>query len=214
MNIPFLNQSHIDIAEVSALLDAKDIHFVSIATINWPDTYPYSPDVKFRLAHNGKSIIIEYIVRENYIRAMAGGDNGNVWEDSCVEMFISFDQSHYYNIECNCRGDVLLACGPDRNHRIYSTTENVSKIKRMSSIKYDSTFDNMPAPDEWKLQLIIPVDVFFKDDIEGLHSLSARANFYKCGDKLPTPHFLSWQPIDVESPDFHLPGFFGDIVFE
>jgi hypothetical protein len=41
-----------------------------------------------------------------------------------------------------------------------------------------------------------------------------RANFYKCGDELQVPHFLSWNPIGVETPDFHRPEFFGKLVLE
>ena len=37
---------------------------------------------------------------------------------------------------------------------------------------------------------------------------------YKCGDKLQTPHFLSWAPIDLPKPKFHCPEFFGELVFE
>ena len=40
------------------------------------------------------------------------------------------------------------------------------------------------------------------------------ANFYKCGDKLQTPHFLSWNPIDLEKPNFHCPEFFGMLRFK
>lgn len=41
-----------------------------------------------------------------------------------------------------------------------------------------------------------------------------KANFYKCGDELQTPHFLSWNPINIEKPDFHRPDFFGSLEFE
>ena len=41
-----------------------------------------------------------------------------------------------------------------------------------------------------------------------------KANFYKCGDELQTPHFLSWNPIKIENPDFHRPDFFGTLEFE
>ncbi len=41
-----------------------------------------------------------------------------------------------------------------------------------------------------------------------------KANFYKCGDELQTPHFLSWNPIEIEKPDFHRPDFFGTLRFE
>jgi hypothetical protein len=41
-----------------------------------------------------------------------------------------------------------------------------------------------------------------------------KANFYKCGDELQTPHFLSWNPIEIDQPDFHRPDFFGTLEFE
>ncbi|MDE6269894.1 MAG: hypothetical protein K2M12_03440, partial [Muribaculaceae bacterium] len=41
-----------------------------------------------------------------------------------------------------------------------------------------------------------------------------RANFYKCGDLLSTPHFLSWNRVDTPHPDFHRPEYFGAIKFD
>lgn len=43
---------------------------------------------------------------------------------------------------------------------------------------------------------------------------NAGVNFYKCGDDLPKPHYLCWNPIKSETPDFHLPEFFGNAIFE
>jgi hypothetical protein len=40
---------------------------------------------------------------------------------------------------------------------------------------------------------------------------SLRANLYKCGDECDLPHYISWSPIDLPSPDFHCPDFFGKI---
>lgn len=33
-------------------------------------------------------------------------------------------------------------------------------------------------------------------------------------DQLSSPHYLSWQPVDTPSPDFHQPRFFGECHFE
>jgi hypothetical protein len=41
-----------------------------------------------------------------------------------------------------------------------------------------------------------------------------RANFYKCGDKTSHPHWLTWAPVEFPKPNFHLPGFFGMLIFE
>lgn len=213
MIVKYINAPHVDVAQLSELFDKENIQPCPISEVNWPDDYPYNPDVKFRMAHNGKCILIEYIVKEDYVRAMAGEDNGHVWEDSCVEMFISFDDSHYYNIECNCAGKVLLACGPNRNERTYSCPEKVGMIKRAPSISDNEPFDNRKAPSEWRMRLVVPVEAFFNDDIQDLRGKTATANFYKCGDKLPVPYFLSWKPIHKPTPDFHLPEYFGEIVF-
>ena len=40
-----------------------------------------------------------------------------------------------------------------------------------------------------------------------------RANFYKCGDLTVHPHFLSWNPVTSEQPDFHRPCDFGELYF-
>ena len=65
----------------------------------------------------------------------------------------------------------------------------------------------------WNLALIIPVEAFFHHAIISLEGMPMRANFYKCGDKLTKPHFLSWQKITVDHPDFHRPEFFGSLLF-
>ncbi|MFR4039417.1 MAG: carbohydrate-binding family 9-like protein, partial [Butyricimonas faecalis] len=39
-------------------------------------------------------------------------------------------------------------------------------------------------------------------------------NIHKCGNKLPHPHFVTWNPIPTEKPDFHRPEFFGTLIFK
>ena len=39
-------------------------------------------------------------------------------------------------------------------------------------------------------------------------------NFYKCGDKQVEPHYLSWNPVLTDNPDFHRPEYFGKVIFE
>lgn len=41
-----------------------------------------------------------------------------------------------------------------------------------------------------------------------------KANFYKCGDRCRSPHFLSWCAIQSPQPDFHRPEDFGYLVLE
>jgi hypothetical protein len=65
----------------------------------------------------------------------------------------------------------------------------------------------------WTLTLAIPFDVFFDHNISNLTGKTFRANFHKCGDKLTLPHYVTWNPIETEKPDFHQPAYFGLVKF-
>ena len=62
--------------------------------------------------------------------------------------------------------------------------------------------------------LVIPAECYFHHQITDLSGMTIRANFYKCGDKLQQPHFLSWNPISTPRPNFHVPQFFGTLELE
>ena len=198
-------------ADVAAVLDKANIPFQKIDTVNWSE-FPYRPEVEFRAAHTGDSLLLNYRVTEEAVRAAAQSDNGPVWEDSCVEFFATFDDKNYQNVECKCVGTILSAVGPDRDHREAASKSVLDGVKRYSSL--DPA--NLPAegPVTWEVSLIIPVETYFKSGLKSFSGVNARGNFYKCGDKLPTPHFLSWNPIGVPNPDFHRPEYFGQITFE
>ncbi len=201
-----------DPAKVAAALDSADVAFEKIDTVNWQE-FPYKPEVCFRAAHCGDKLLLNYRCTEEAVRAVAEGDNGPVWEDSCVEFFVSFDGKKYYNIECNCAGTILSACGEDRNSRTPAPAEVLAGVKR-----YASLAGNMPAdgqgPVSWEVSLIVPATTYFGAGIQSFDGVKAHGNFYKCGDKLPTPHFLSWNPIGTPNPDFHCPKYFGEVEFE
>jgi hypothetical protein len=60
----------------------------------------------------------------------------------------------------------------------------------------------------------VPISAFFLHKLSGFDGMTATGNVYKCGDNLPVPHFISWNPITTENPDFHRPDFFGQMKFE
>ena len=63
-----------------------------IACCNWPDTYPYRPQVSFRIFHTGETLWLRFDVEERYTKGEVTEDNGRVWTDSCVEFFIALDE--------------------------------------------------------------------------------------------------------------------------
>lgn len=194
--------------------DKAEIERHEIGCVDWEKTYPYKPTVSFRVAHFGKSIGICYEVDEETVRAVAPHDCGRVWEDSCCEFFFQpVEGSFYYNVECNAAGTLLVAAGMERNNREAAPKKVLDGVDRWSSLGREP-FEEHKAKGMWQLALIIPVETFFKTKLESLNGLQAKANFYKCGDLTSKPHFLSWNRILIETPDFHRPDFFGDMLFE
>lgn len=213
MKVKKISAANIEACDLPKLFDEEKIDFQAIQTVNWAE-YPYKPQVKFRIAHTDDSILLHFKVREGSVRAKYGEDNGSVWTDSCVEFFSIPDADNiYYNIECSCIGTVLVGAGSVRNGREHAPQEAIACVKRWSTLG-NEPFAERVGETDWELALIIPNTVFFKHRITSLSGKEVKANFYKCGDELQTPHFLSWSPIETDSPDFHRPEFFGTLEFE
>ncbi len=184
----------------------------NIVRINWPE-FSYKPEVAFRIGHTENEIWLKFYVTEKCIRAVETRTNGDVYKDSCVEFFISFDHRNYYNFEFNCIGTRHLAYGPGRGNRARINPEIVEKIDVKSTLG-DEPFDNKTGSFTWEMLLRIPVEVFIFDTINNLKGLHATGNFYKCGDMTAEPHFVTWNPVKTEKPDYHRPEFFGNLQFE
>jgi hypothetical protein len=198
---------------VPALFDAQGIEWNAIACVNWPE-YPYQPEVKFRVAHISDAILLHYQVTEASVRAVATHDDGRVWEDACVEFFLSPEgNDFYYNFECNCAAKLLLHGGPAGGERPGASEDVLKSVKRWASLGTEP-FEEKVGECTWEVALVIPTSAIFRHSIDSLDGKVMRANFYKCGDLLQTPHFLSWAPIDLPQPKFHCPEFFGEIKFE
>lgn len=213
LNVKKVSMASVPVESVPALLDEEKVAFQPINTVNWED-FPYNPVVEFRIAHTEDTILLHYKVKEASVRAVAGRDNGSVWEDACVEFFsIPAGDGIYYNVECNCSGTLLIGAGTGRNNRQHASQEVLDKVQRWSSLGREA-FPERIGECGWEVALIIPFSVFFLHNITSLDGKSIRANFYKCGDKLQTPHFLSWNPIELPAPNFHCPEFFGMLNME
>lgn len=207
VTIPYINQESLDTVPAGALK-------LSVSNNNWKDQFPYTPEVDSFLWHDGENLNIRYEVKEDYVAALAQKDNESVCKDACVEFFISFDDGGYYNIEANCGGIILMSHRKGRKIDVrYAPLELLSGIKRISSLG-ETPFACKKITDKWHLTLKIPKACFFQHNFKSLKGIKAKCNIYKCGDNLPHPHFLSWNPVLTEQPDFHRPEFFAPIDFE
>lgn len=175
-----------------------------VACVNWPE-YSYSPDVTVYIASSDTALCLLYKVKEEHVLGAVLENNGPVWEDSCVETFIKDPVGDgYYNLEVTCIATKLAAHRLSRTEFELFDAESISRIRCFSTLPHTQTdLSNK----EWMVGEIIP---FASLGLEKAPE-SLKVNFYKCGDKCRQPHFLSWSPIDLPTPNFHCPEFFGEI---
>lgn len=197
--------------EISGMLDAQPYH--AIDTINWKE-FSHLPETTFSVAHSGTEIYLKFRVREKWFVAEKLNDNENVYEDSCVEFFVSpGSDGIYYNFEFNGIGTCLMGSGTGRTDSKRVDPALISKIRRLPSA------GRMPVSQKedyftWDLTVAIPVSVFFRHSIDRLGGRRFMANFYKCGDRTKVPHYVTWNPVNTGKPDFHRPEYFGELMFE
>jgi hypothetical protein len=200
-----------ELHEISSRLDGHGPG-VLIDILNW-ENFGYRPEVRFNIARDDKEIFLKYYVHEEFVKAEVTGFNQPVSNDSCVEFFVSpSDDGIYYNFEFNAIGTMLLAAGTGRKERSPAPVLTAEKVRRVSS------YGNKPFAEKsghcfWTITIAIPPDAFFLHDLKEINSKMFRANFYKCGDGLTRPHYLSWNPVSTQKPDFHRPEYFGILEF-
>ena len=202
-----------DLEKVSELLELNtDLHTIDI--LNW-NTFQYSPVVKFRIAHSHNQIWLKYYVNEKSILAAVTETNGPVAGDSCVEFFFDPQASgNYYNFEFSCIGTTHLAYGPARKERVFVAPEIIEKEILVSSSLGNQPFVENTGDHTWEMTIIIPASSLVHDQEIQLKGLTTKANFYKCGDKSAEKHYLTWNPVGTDNPDYHRPEFFGTVIFE
>ncbi len=184
----------------------------SIEVVNWPDLYPYHPITFFNIGRSDKSIFIKFSVWGNMLRAVHSEDQKPVYEDSCVEFFCKIPENKYYaNFEFNCIGTCSASQreGRDVNVTKFNRDEMLT-IKRFPSIGRKA-FNEMSGLFEWELTVEIPFELI-GIDVDNLPQ-KLMANLYKCADATENPHYVSWNAVKTDKPDFHRPDFFGEMYF-
>src|SRR5215203_3742200 len=210
LNVNFLKTVKGDtpVRRLSVMMDTIDREGIGICP--WPHLFNYKPKVSFAIAYTDDCIFLKYYVKERSVLAKYLHTNDLVYEDSCVEFFVAFNgEPGYYNFEFNCLGTCLAGFGETRETRKLLPKNIIEKIRYCYIIQKEQE----QAETEWELMLVIPLEVFCNHRLSGLKGQKCTGNFYKCGDHLPQPHFLSWAAIQSPEPNFHLPEFFGEIRF-
>jgi hypothetical protein len=209
LKVPFfynLNK-HSSIENVSALLD--DTNRELIAVRPWP-SFDYKPRVEFSVGYATDCFLLKFYVGEQHLQAVYNNINDPVHKDSCVEIFVAFDNDeNYYNLEFNSVGTCFAGYGKHRDGRNNLPVNVIQQIKHQTFVKGNNANEGIT----WELTLVIPNEVFCYHKLTSFKDKMCRVNFYKCGDDLPEPHFLTWNEVYSDEPDFHLPQFFGNMQF-
>ena len=213
LEIPFIAENFPQDRENLLKSNFPEAHF-KIDNATWKE-YSYVPQVNGEISAFNDGILLRYSVRERYTRARFTKDNSPVYKDSCVEFFLSIDRKNYFNFEFNCIGCMLLQYGESRQNRRFAGTEALERIVRYSTLGKNQ-FEEIEGDIKWKLGIFIPFSVI--EDLSGIpvfqNGRELWGNFYKCGDELTLPHYVTWNRVETAEPDFHRPEYFGKLVFE
>jgi len=197
--------------EMIAMLDARATRRI-ISCTNWEKQYPYRPLSSFSVAHSGTALYIDFFSRTNFLRAEVYDDLGPVSQDSCVEFFVEPKPGgEYWNFEFNCIGTLNASHRHDRPNPVRLKPEELARVQRVASCG-TRPFRELEGLFSWNLLTVIPLDLIGVS-YEGT-PIAMRGNFCKCASATSQPHFLSWNPIDTPTPDFHRPEFFGKLILQ
>ena len=174
------------------------------------DQILWEPDCGIRakagIWHDGQNLYVHLSAKEQDIRAEYADPPAPVHEDSCLEFFFMPEgEDRYLNFEINPNGCLHLGFGPDRQNRENALPTDPRKAFRIRTGR---------TAEGWEAEYRIPVS-FLRLFYPGFECAGMlRANVYKCGDRTIHPHYLSWNPVSTQTPDFHRPEFFGRMQFD
>lgn len=165
--------------------------------------------MKAQICYDDNGLYVRMKCREKNIRAEYDEPLSMVFKDSCMEFFFSplEGDDRYINFEINpnCRTFIGISTCRSNNTRICPYFEEEIFCKKSKR-----------TADGWEVTYRIPLSfmtVFFPKLTLASGNV-IRANCYKCGDLTVYPHYISWNPVGGNVPDFHRPSDFGTMILE
>ncbi len=186
-----------------------------------PNSSAHHPAVQCRVLYNSKGLFLRYDVKDKFVKCVSTKYQDSVCLDSCVEFFCEPPaKKGYVNFEFSAAGNMLLyhvidaSKGPKGGFKDWHEVPEkaYTEVVRVSTLpKPPCDFGDKAV--DWTLKVFIPFTVF--QDEFGISAPKSgdvwRANFYKCADKTAGPHWATWNVVPV--CNFHMPKYFGEIVF-
>ena len=194
----------------------KKIKEISISNF-MGDIPAFRPVVKAKMMYDQENLYLIYKVDDRHVRVQNDKFNSSVSSDACVEFFFSPDRDwplRYFNVEINAGGTALMAFHTDgkRTNMLEEDFKNV-QIAHTLPRKLDQ---EISEPVTWFLEFKLPLTLLKKytNITQPEKGVKWKANFYKTSSKSTNPHYLTWSIVHNPKPQFHLPQYFGTLIFK
>lgn len=196
----------------------KDVEIINVKR-HMGEIPPFVPTVEAKMLYDQSNVYVIFHVRDRYVKSTVTEINGPVSENSCVEFFFAPDTAnplHYFNLEVNAGGTPLLffITKPWSGYKEL-TKDEIRSIEIAHSLP--SVVDpEIKEPVDWTIEYRIPLSLLEKYCAVAKPSAGVqwKANFYKTGSETSNPNYMTWSEVIHPKPNFHLPEYFGTIVFD
>lgn len=161
-----------------------------------------------------RNLYLRFLCEDRHIFAQFTEFNEMVSEDSCVEFFFApdpDDPTAYFNLEINCCGNILFGWGHNRYDLVRAPVDFIETIEVKHSVPGPKK-EESPEDRRWKIEAVVSLESLrnIKPFPKPKPGMLWRGNFYRCGGKTDV-QFACWSPIDLPTPEYHCPQFFGEL---
>jgi len=135
----------------------------------------------------------------------------HLWEEEVVEVFLqpNKNEKSYIELEVNPLGALLDSYMLDSVRNLPFDSWNITDIKWAVSV--EGTIDGEPGDSEWCCEIAFPLlNAVTAVNIPPQNGDAWYMNLYRAELK-PAYTLISWSPTFKD--DFHMPGFFGKLIF-
>ncbi|MDT0677184.1 carbohydrate-binding family 9-like protein [Autumnicola musiva] len=178
----------------------------------------HKPRVQAKMAYDKEAVYVIFRVVDRYVRCVRTDYQNPVYKDSAVEFFFSPSKDPskgYFNLEVNCGGTALFKFRSEEKGNVLIPESDFRQIDIAHSLP-KVVDPEIKSEVIWTIEMRIPINILkqYYDVTPPAPRAKWRANFYKIADESSHPHYLTWSKVDYPKPNFHLPQFFGILVFE
>lgn len=161
-----------------------------------------------QLCYDDEALYVRMWAEEENVRAEYPKDDplAKTYEDSCLELFVApvDGDDRYLNFEFNPNCAVGAQIGTTKTDRVRIIPDN-DPYQAVST----------RTEDGWEIEFQLPFDFIrtFYPGFSPESGMQMRGNLYKCGNLTVQKHYIAWSPVGSETPNFHLPEYFGVLAF-